>query len=315
MSAPGDRSRAWDGEPSGRALPERTKPAGRRFAVVGHVEWLDFAIVERLPRAGEIVTAREHLSVAAGGGAVAAVQMRKLAGRADFFTALGEDRLGARSLAELRDEQQLAVHATMHPREQRRAFTHLDANAERTITVLGERLVPHGADPLPWELLDSADGVYFTGGDAGAARAARRARVLVATARAPEGLLAAGVVPDVLIASERDEKESAGVAAFGPGPRWTVLTRGADGGRWIGADGSSGTWAAATPPAPAVDAYGCGDSFAGALAYGLGAGLTLDEALALAARCGAWCLTGRGPYAAQLTRERLDVRERGGAPR
>jgi ribokinase len=282
-----------------------------RVAVVGHVEWLDFAVVDHVPAAGEIVTAREHLAVAAGGGAVAAVQLRRLAGAADFFTVVGDDQLGRRSVAELRDEHGLTLHAVTRPVAQRRAFTHLDANAERTITVLGDRLVPHGDDPLSWERLAAVDGVYFTGGDAGAARAARQARVLVATARAPEGLLAAGVVPDVLLASERDEKELAGLAGFGAGARWTVLTRGPHGGRWEGADGTSGTWAPVPLPGPPVDAYGAGDSFAGGLAYGLGAGLGIERAIALAARCGAWCVTGRGPYGHQLERSELAADELG----
>jgi ribokinase len=284
--------------------------SGPRVAVVGHIEWLDFALVDRLPVAGEIVTAREHFAVAAGGGAVAAVQLRLLAGAADFFTVVGDDEHGRLSVAELRAQRGLDVHATTRPVAQRRAFTHVDASAERTITVLGERLVPHGADPLPWERLDGVEGVYYTGGDAEAARAARRARVLVATGRAPEGLLAGGVLPDVLVASERDEKERAGIAAFGEGARWTVLTDGARGGRWLGADGSSGRWSAVAPPGPPVDAYGCGDSFAGALAYGLGAGLGIEGAILLAARCGAWCVTGRGPYGRQLTRAELTPGER-----
>jgi ribokinase len=50
-----------------------------------------------------------------------------------------------------------------------------------------------------------------------------------------------------------------------------------------------------------VDTYGAGDSFAGGLTYGLAAGLSTEEALALAARCGAACVTGRGPYEGQLT--------------
>ena len=54
-------------------------------------------------------------------------------------------------------------------------------------------------------------------------------------------------------------------------------------------------------PGVAVDAYGCGDSFAAGLTFGLGAGMALDDAIVLAARCGAACLTGRGPYEAQLT--------------
>jgi ribokinase len=273
--------------------------AAPRVAVVGHVEWLDFAVVERMPAAGEIVTATACFELAAGGGAVAAVQLRKLAGAALFLTALGDDERAARAAAELRDEHGVEVHAATRARPQRRAFTHLDADAERTITVLGDRLVPHGEDPLPWDRLAAVDGLYLTGGDAVAAHAARSARVLVATARAAEALLAAEVVPDVLVASGRDGKEMAGVATLPPS-RWLVLTDGARGGRWAGADGAGGTWPAAPLPGAAVDAYGCGDSFAAGLTYGLAAGMAIDEALALAARCGAHCLAGRGPYAGQL---------------
>jgi len=270
-----------------------------RVAVVGHVEWLDFAVVDHVPVPGEIVTASEHFACAAGGGAVAAVQLRKLAGAAAFLTALGGDELAARAEAELREQHGIELYTARRPRLQRRAFSHLDAHAERTITVLGERLVPHGDDPLPWESLREADGVYLTGGDAAAARAARGARTLVASARAHETLLASGVVPDVLVASASDEKECAGAAAL-PAPCWLVLTHGGQGGHWEGADGTRGSWPAARPPGAPVDAYGCGDSFAAGLTYGLAAGMGLDAALALAARCGAHCLTGRGPYAAQL---------------
>jgi ribokinase len=271
-----------------------------RVAVVGHVEWLDFAVVDHPPVAGEIVTASEAFELPAGGGAVAAVQLRKLAGAALLLTALGDDERGRRVAAELRGAHGVELHAAVRARPHRRAFTHLDAGGERTITVLGERLVPHGADPLPWERLAAADGAYLTGGDGAAARAARGARVLVATARAADALLAGEVAADVLVASERDEKERAGLEALPTPRRATVLTDGARGGRWRGAGDSHGSWPAAPLPGPPVDAYGCGDSFAAGLTYGLAAGMELPDALALAARCGAHCLTGRGPYAAQL---------------
>ena len=147
--------------------------------------------------------------------------------------------------------------------------------------------------------MPTAEAIYFTGGDAAALHAARGARVLVATPRAREAIGASGVQLDVIVASADDEGES--VAGIEPAPRLVVLTEGARGGRWLGADGGSGSWAAEALPGPAVDAYGCGDSFAAGLTYGLGTGLELASALELAARCGAHCLTGRGPYAAQLT--------------
>ena len=49
-------------------------------AVVGHVEWIQFARVERVPEPGEIVAAYETWEEAGGGGAVAAVQLAKLNG-------------------------------------------------------------------------------------------------------------------------------------------------------------------------------------------------------------------------------------------
>ncbi|MCW5808134.1 MAG: ribokinase, partial [Deltaproteobacteria bacterium] len=65
-----------------------------RVAVVGHVEWVEFLRVDHVPAAGDIVHARAELAVAAGGGAVAAVQLARWAGACTFYTALGDDELG-----------------------------------------------------------------------------------------------------------------------------------------------------------------------------------------------------------------------------
>ncbi len=272
------------------------------IAVVGHVEWVDFAVVERLPAPGEIleVGAGEHFAAPGGGGAVAAVQGRRLAGELLFLTAVGDDELGRRARAELTQTYGVEVHAAVRPGPQRRALTYLDARAERTITVLGERHVPHGADPLPWDRLADLDAVFFTGGDAAALRAARAARVLLATPRGLDAHVGTGIALDVLVASANDPGEQIAPDAYDPAPRLTVLTDGARGGHWLAADGTTGDFTVATLPGPPVDAYGCGDSFAAGLTFGLGAGLPLADALALAARCGATCLTGRGPYGAVL---------------
>ena len=64
-------------------------------------------------------------------------------------------------------------------------------------------------------------------------------------------------------------------------------------------------WQGSSPPGPVVDGYGCGDSFAAGLTFGLARGLELEAALALAARCGAVCATGHGPYERQLRAQDL----------
>jgi len=148
-----------------------------RVAVVGHVEWVEFARVERLPEAGAIVHALDTWEEPAGGGAVAAVQLARLAGSCLFLTALGEDELGHRAKSGL-EELGVRVEAAWRPEPQRRAFVHVDGDGERTITVIGDRLGPRGGDALPWTELDGCDAVYFTAGDPRALEAARR-RVLL----------------------------------------------------------------------------------------------------------------------------------------
>jgi len=270
-----------------------------RVAVVGHVEWMEFARVPRLPAPGDIVHASEAWEEAGGGGAVAAVQLAKLGGGCDFFTALGDDERARRS-AERLAAHGVRVHAAARGGPQRRGFTHIDGDGERTITVIGERIVPHGDDPLPWELLSEIDGVYFTGGDPGALQAARRAGALVATPRADATLLSAGVRLDALVRSGSDAGEQLDPARLDPPPRHVVTTAGGGGGRWESDDGRSGTWEAAPLPGPRRDTYGAGDSFAAALAYGLGDGRGIEGACELAARAGAHKLTGRAPYENQL---------------
>jgi ribokinase len=285
--------------PSTTKFAENNRLPAMRAAVVGHVEWIEFMRVERMPLAGEIVHASDAWEEPAGGGAVAAVQMAKLAGGATFFTTFGDDELGHRAKAEL-EALGLRVEASFRPEPQRRAVVHVDSAGERTITVVGPRLGPSGDDPLPWTELADTDALYFTSGDAEAARRARSARTLVSTARGLETIAAARVELDALVASGADEGERYEPGQLDPPPRLVVRTAGATGGTWE-RDGESGRYDATPLPGPVRDAYGCGDSFAAGLTFGLGDGRPLAAALELAARCGAACLTGRGPYEAQLS--------------
>jgi ribokinase len=271
----------------------------RRVAVIGHVEWVEFARVDHVPAPGELVAATEAWEEAAGGAAIAAVQARKLGAEVDFFTVVGDDDHGRLAVERFR-ALGLHVHAVARER-QRRGWIHLDDTGERTITVMGERSVPSAEDPLPWERLEGAEAVYFTGGDPGALRAARRAKRLVATPRAGDTLRDAGVKLDVLVRSANDPGERHAGEDLVPPPHLIVSTGGAEGGRWVGEDKTTGAWQTAPLPGPRRDAYGAGDSFAGGLTYALGAGLDTDAALALAARCGAHKLTGRAGFDRQLT--------------
>jgi ribokinase len=269
-----------------------------RVAVVGHVEWVEFARVDHVPTPGEIVHALETWQEPAGGGAVAAVQLARLAGECLFLTALGDDELGHRA-AEGLDRLGVRVEAAWRDEPQRRAFVHLDAAAERTITVIGSRLGPNGSEPLPWDELEEADAVYFTAGDADAVRAARTAQRLVATTRANEVLVPAHTLIDVLVRSARDPGEEE--VELDPPPRFVAETDGASGGSLKSADGSTLHWAPAPVPGPTRSAYGAGDSFAAGLTFGLAEGLDPAEAVNVGARCGAICMTGLGPYDAEIS--------------
>lgn len=270
-----------------------------RVAVVGHVEWIEFARVERVPRAGEIVHAIEAWEEPGGGGAVAAVQLARLAGEVTFLTALSEDDLGQRAKAEL-EHRGVRVEAAQREESQRRAFTYVDAQGERTITVIGDRLGPRAEDALPWGDLAAMDAVYFTAGDAPALRAARAASVLVATPRGLETIVESGVELDALVGSGSDAGERYDLDALEPRPRLAVATAGAEGGRWTAAGGETGEFAATPLSGAVTDAYGAGDCFAAGLTFALGERRPLPDSLELAARCGAAALTGRGPYAGQL---------------
>ena len=273
-------------------------PARARVAVVGHVEWLTHALGV-MPGPGEITALAEPFEEPAGGGAVAAAQVAKLGCECLFFTALGADEAGRRSREGLEDLG-VRVLAGSRAGPQTRALSATGPTGDRAIAVIGRPTAPRADDPLAWEELDACDAAYFTGRDPLTLAHARRARTLVVTARRLEVLQSSGVRADVVVASASDPSEAVTPHDLPVAPGVIVWTEGALGGRFRRADGGEGRWLAVPPPAPPVDSYGCGDSFAAGLTAGLARGLPLEEALALGARCGATCLTGRGGLVPQL---------------
>ncbi len=265
-----------------------------RVAVVGHVEWVEFLRVERVPEPGSIVFAEDVWAEPGGAGAVAAVQLARLAGGALFLTAVGDDELGRRAVDGLR-ALGVRVEAAVRDEPQRRAFTYLDDDGERTITVLSHKLVPHGYDPLPWDELVGYDAVYFTGGDVEALRRARQARLLVATPRELKTMQEAAVPIDVLVGSATDEGEVYEPGDLDPPPPVVVKTEGRDGGTYESEE-RSGRFEATALPGELADTYGAGDSFAAGLTYALADGKPLEDALDFASAQGAEAMTRRGAH-------------------
>ncbi|MGW6916353.1 PfkB family carbohydrate kinase [Kitasatospora sp. NPDC054939] len=290
----GDRDRGEHGGRPHRAA--RTPSDGPRVAVVGHTEWTTIAGLDKVPAAGEVTHAEHLWRGPAGGGAVAAVRLAELAGRCTFFTALGDDHAGHRARAEL-EHRGVRVQAATRAGPTRAAVSMVDRTGERTTVTLGERLQPAASDPLDWTELAACDAVFFTAGDADLLRRARRAGVLVVTAREFTTVQEAGVRVDALVGSGCDPAERCDPALLRRSPDLVVSTEGHRGGTFTCGGLPPRRYRPAPAPGPLVDTYGVGDNFAAVLTYALAAGTDTAEALDLAARHGADCTARRGPFA------------------
>ncbi len=269
-----------------------------RVAVVGHVEHVTLGRVPRLPGPGEIAHAQDVRVFPGGGGGIAFFQLARSSAEVHLFTALGSDEAGQDVRARLA-RTDARVHAASRAAAHTRDLVLITPDGERTIVVLGEPLHPERGDPLPWELLATCDAAYFTAQDPEALRTARAARVLVVTARRREALIRSGVRADVVVGSALDPREASTPADYPVPPRALVMTEGAAGGRIEDESGVRRFAAPAAAPARG-GSYGAGDSFAGALTFYLGAGATIEEACARAARHGAAVLGAVEPIDAQL---------------
>lgn len=263
-----------------------------RAVVVGHVEWVNFLCIDRSIAPGAIALADRSWEEPAGGGGVAAVELARLAGRAILVTALGQDEVG-RAIPELLSAHGVEVRAAWRAEPHRRAITLVDPSGERTIVVVGPAQSAQEGDRLE---VGEPDCVYFCKGDASLLRQARKAKVLVATARVLPVLQEAGVQLDALVHSEADPSERYAPGDLDPAPRLVATTQGARGGRFRTEDGREGRWEAARLPGAAVDSYGAGDCFAAGLAFALAEGRGIEEALVFAAARGAMALCRRGAH-------------------
>ena len=193
---------------------------------------------------------------AAGGGAVAAVQLAKLNGRVRrFYTALGDDELGRAAHAEL-SAQGVHVEAEFVPRSPGAASRTSTRTGSARSRCSGTSSTPSDDHHLPWLELGRADAVYFTAATsarsrppAGRGRSSRRRG-------SSRRCVGAGVELDALVGSGEDLGERYQPGDLDPPPRLVVSTAGPLGG-WTQ---PGGPFRAAPLPGPVSDAYGAGDS-------------------------------------------------------
>jgi ribokinase len=277
-----------------------------RIAVIGHVEHITLGRVSKVPGPGEIAHLSEMHVFAGGGGGLALSQLARSDAEVHLFTALGDDEAAAFVAARLSGSG-AHVHAARRALPQTRDIVMIPPGGDRTIVVLGEPLHPLASDPLPWELLQSCDAVYFTAQDPAVLRLARAARLLIATARRKQAIDDSGVRPDLTVGSALDPREAWPLGEYALPPAALVLTEGAAGGA-IHTAAAVERFHAPQISSLQGGAYGAGDSFAGALVYYVAAGLPLRAACERAGHHGAAVLGGLDPTRSQLTLSRPGAR-------
>jgi ribokinase len=264
-----------------------------KIAVIGHVEHVTIAAVRALPLHGEIAHLDDAVWIPGGGGGIAFHQLARSGAELHLFTAIGDDDAGRAVLARV-EATGASVHAARRAEPHTRDIVLITPDHERTILVVGRPLHPRIDDALPWDVLASCDAAYFTGEDPETLRAARSAKVLVATARRRASILASGVRCDVIVGSSRDPRESSTMADYPVAPGALVMTDGARGGRVETGDGTS-RFEPTPPTSPIVGSYGAGDTFAGALTWYVARGVPIVEACERAGAHATSVLAGLNP--------------------
>jgi len=236
--------------------------------VVGSVN-LDLSLgVETLPRPGETVLASSLTYAPGGKGGNQAVAAARAGARVQFVGAVGDDAAAARLRAHLVSNGVRLDGTVETPGPSGTAIVVVDGNAENTIVVApgaNGRLTL--TDPAVRTVIADCD-VLLTQLEipvptaAAAAQQARSAGAVVVVNASPAGrdpnsLRELAADADVVIANEDEASQ------WPWRPTHFVVTLGARGARYVGADGE---YTVPSPSVAAVDTAGAGDVFAGVLA-------------------------------------------------
>ena len=269
------------------------KKGNLNFAVVGHVEWMNFLKVDQLPKPGIISHSEKTLEYPAGGGSIIAKRLSELSlNQIHFFTALGNDDYGEKCFKIL-SNLGIKLHVGWREKPTRRGFSLIDSHGERAITVIGERLAPNHKDNLEWNILKKMDGIFITASDSEIFKMARAASILCSTPRVGLNIInESNVHLDGLIGSNLDAGEVFSFSELLVKPKYTIKTEGEKGGIIF----PGGRYKALKSKKQKVDSYGCGDSFAAGVLYGLASKWDMDKSLILAKILGRDASEFFGPY-------------------
>ncbi len=264
-----------------------------KFAVIGHIEWINFIEVNQLPKPGLISHSKKSLEFPAGGGTVIAKRLRELTNsEVHFFTSLGNDFYGNQCL-NIIENMGIKLHVAWRDKPTRKGFSLIDSEGERAITIIGDRLAPTHKDNLDWSSLNNMDGIFITAADKEILKKSRIAKSLCTTPRLGLDIINdSGVFLDGLIGSNLDPGEFFNLNELKLMPKFVIKTEGENGGIVF----PGGRYKAIENKINKVDSYGCGDSFAAGILYGLSSGWDIEEILNLAKIMGKSCSEHFGPY-------------------
>ncbi len=269
------------------------KKGNLKFAVIGHIEWINFIKLDQLPKPGVISHSQKSLEYPAGGGSVIAKRLRELTNNeVHFFTALGNDFYGNQCLNIL-ESMGIKLHVAWHDLPTRKGFSLIDSDGERSITIIGDRLSPTHKDNLDWSILNDMDGIFITAADKEIFKKSRIAKTLCTTPRVGLNIINdSGIFLDGLIGSNLDPGEVYSLNELILKPKFVIKTEGENGGIIF----PGGRYRAIKNKNLKVDSYGCGDSFAAGILYGLSSNWNIEESLNLAKIMGRNCSEHFGPY-------------------
>ncbi|MFJ6984070.1 MULTISPECIES: ribokinase [unclassified Streptomyces] len=289
--------------------------------------------VERRPAAGETVLGSDLTVHPGGKGANQAVAAARLGARTALLARIGDDAHGRLLLDSQRAARVDTVGVLVGGAATGVALITVDPSGDNSIVVspgANARLAP--ADVRAAAGLFHASRVVSAQLEIPLETVVETVRCLAPGSRfvlnpSPPRALPAEVLAacDPLIVNEHEARVLIGGAPAGDrpadwagillakGPKSVVVTLGPRGA--LVASAADGVVEVPPVPVDAVDTTGAGDAFTAALAWRLGAGASLTEAAAYAARVGAAAVTRRGAQASFPTADEVEgLRSAGGGP-